>query len=601
MRTTRPLLLLALVATLLANALPAGAAKGGNLKGWDGYDRKAKYEVVVETDLEITMRDGTILVADVHRPDAKGRFPVLLSQTPYGKGSAANDYFVERGYVHVAVDVRGTGDSEGVWESFGLAEQGDGYELVEWAARQPWSNGRVGTWGASYLAINQLLTAAHRPPHLKATFPIVPMADAYRDVSVSGGSYNVGFIPAWQIGLVGALSLLPPAYTASDPARAVSVTSSQAGNLGRYQIPSNIDALSDGRFAYDGPLYRLRSPIRVAHRIEVPTFITGGLHDLFQRGEPLLYEQLRAAGTTTKLLMGPWGHLAGSSGEGLTDMGFPMTLDQLALRWFDQYLKGMDTGADELPDVTQWKIGADRFERQPAWPHPKARALALNLRAGGALSDHPKVPNEPGDTRPVTPANGMCSRSLNQWTAMGAAEATPCASENRHNEADAFTYSTPPLAQDLEVSGPIGANLWVSTTARDVALTVRVTDVAPDGTSTEITSGWLMASKRRADATRARTLDGHVVQPFHLFTREAVLPVEADRPMLMQVEVWPTNVVFRKGHSIRLSITTSDVPHQLNARQAADSAGGTVTILHNHNRTSQLVLPVLGDRARFVE
>src|SRR3954471_14842183 len=161
------------LATVLS-ATPALADGGGT---WTPYTRPAQYATVTDKDVPITMRDGTVLRANVTRPDAPGRFPVLLTQTPYGKDGAVilalgaqADALVQRGYVQITVDVRGTGASAGSWDSFGPAEQRDGYDLVEWAARQPWSDGGVGLDGPSYMGLTQLYTSALRPPHLKVIF-----------------------------------------------------------------------------------------------------------------------------------------------------------------------------------------------------------------------------------------------------------------------------------------------------------------------------------------------------------------------------------------------------------------------------------------------
>jgi len=161
---------------------------------------------------------------------------VLVTITPYngtnGAISVTNDYLVQRGYVQVIVDARGTGESQGTWDSFGTREQRDGYEIVEWAAAQPWSTGKVGMWGASYMAISQLFTAAQQPPHLKAIFPIVPMGDSYRDMVFPGGQNNTGFIPLWLV-LVSSGALVPPDYAldgnTADLARAL-------GELGQHAL-----------------------------------------------------------------------------------------------------------------------------------------------------------------------------------------------------------------------------------------------------------------------------------------------------------------------------------------------------------------------------
>ena len=185
-------------------------------KSWSSYEREAEYRVVKETDIPVVMRDGVVLVVDVYRPDGEGPFPVILIQTPYGKGNMGNDYLVQRGYVVVVADVRGTGGSQGTWDSFGELEQRDGYELVVWAGNQSWCDGNIGLYGASYMGLNQFFTAARRPPGLKAIFPIVPMGDSYRDIVVTGGrSIWLSFPFGWA-SVTGA-GLVPPSYSIQDP------------------------------------------------------------------------------------------------------------------------------------------------------------------------------------------------------------------------------------------------------------------------------------------------------------------------------------------------------------------------------------------------
>ncbi|HEX2129765.1 MAG TPA: CocE/NonD family hydrolase, partial [Solirubrobacterales bacterium] len=279
----------ALLAPATADAKPA--------KRWTAYERPPTYEVTRDANVPIEMRDGVVLRANVDRPAAPGRFPVLLTQTPYGKDAvglafnAASEYFVERGYAVVTADVRGTGSSGGSWDAFGEAEQADGPELVEWAAAQPWSTGKVGLWGPSYMGFTQLYTAARRPPHLEAIFPIVPMADGYRDLSFKGGSPNTAFLPLW-LGLI-TLGGLTPLPASDDPLGALEALVSHVGGAVNFQIGTLVEAALGGEVAYDGPFWKTRSPLEVVDRIRVPAFVTGGLYDLFQRGEPLIYERLK--------------------------------------------------------------------------------------------------------------------------------------------------------------------------------------------------------------------------------------------------------------------------------------------------------------------
>ena len=269
----RRLLRHAALAVVLFAVLPAVAASPAAAAGWTPYDRPAQYGVVEESNVPITMSDGVVLNAEVHRPDAPGRFPVIVTITPYNGGSGiiggANDYFVQRGYVHVVVDVRGTGSSGGTWDDLGPREQRDGYELVEWAAAQPWSDGKVGMYGASYMAITQIFTAAQHPPHLKAIFPILPMGDAYRDMVFPGGQNNVGFIPFWLV-LVSGSALIPPVVRAERQPGRPGARARRRWRRTRSTSPAStpnfeLDAMA-GEGAYDGPRWKTRRRSRSSTR-----------------------------------------------------------------------------------------------------------------------------------------------------------------------------------------------------------------------------------------------------------------------------------------------------------------------------------------------
>ncbi|WP_052342661.1 CocE/NonD family hydrolase [Bacillus sp. EB01] len=569
------------------------------LKQWEAvsYDRPEQYaSFTTKKDFFIKMRDGIILTADVHLPDGPGPFPVILTQTPYNKNMNSsenlNEYFIKRGYAHLVVDVRGTGSSQGTWDSFGESEQLDGKELVEWAASQQWSNGKVGLYGSSYRAINQLLTAAHQPEGLKAIFPIVPMGDMFRDILMSGGTVNTGFIPLW-LGLVTGSGLMPPTYTLSEPILASSVLLGHAGQTTGFPTSTLASVLTGGEFAYDGPQAWMRSPLSVADRIKVPAFFAGGLHDLFQRGTPLLYERLKANGIQTKLLMGNWTH--GNYGSGLPADNVP-TLDHLALRWFDQYLKGINTNIGSIPDVTQYVIGEDKFVVQPGWPHQKTVAQQFYLRAGGLLTKETPSLLEMPKSMLQQPLNGVCSGSTNQWMA-GIPDPIPCTKDNRLTELTELTYTTAPASSDLRVSGPIAAKIFAKTTARELVLSVRVTDVSPDGSSREITAGWLAASHRAVDESKSRFLDGQMIQPWHPFTREAAMDVTPNEVMELNVEIFPSNFVIKEGHKLRVAIGPSDFPHSMSpAPQLLNQLGGIATIMNTKQYPSSIVLPVVQEQ-----
>ena len=414
-----------------------------------------------------------------------------------------------------------------MWDSFGTREQLDGSELVAWARSQPWSNGGIGLHGTSYGAINQILTAAQHPAGLKAIFPIVPAADTYRDITASGGQVNTSFIPVW-LGLVTTLGLLPPTYTPSDPVEAAHVLAQHIGGAAAFQAPTVLGATTGGDLAYDGPFYRKRSPIEVIDKVNVPTFIMGGWFDLFQRGEPLLYQRLRANHVPTRLVMGPWYHI--TAGNGLPADGLA-NKDELELRWMDHYVRGADDPAldTDIAPVTYFENGGGHYRTADNYPAADSRAIALHLAGNASPGTNGQLTTGPAGGGPDmlvwNPATGVCSRSTAQWTA-GAA-APPCETDNRANDAYGLSYDLP-VTQPLRPFGPITARLFVtSANGRDAQLTARVEDVAADGTATQLTAGWQVLSLRANDTARSVFRNGLLVQPYHPFTRASVLPIDS--------------------------------------------------------------------------
>ena len=550
--------------------------------------RPAQYDATVTTkDIPITMDDGVVLRADLQQPagaDGKAiskRLPVIVTITAYNKtviaGGAGSTlagadpaYLVKRGYTQLTVDARGTGASEGQWAAFSAREGKDAGAIVEWAAGQKWSNGKVGMTGASYMGISQLFAAAHQPKGLKAIFPQVPAADVYRDVVASGGQIDVGFIPLW-LGLVTATGVIPPAYGAQEPAAGFKMLTDHLAGLVGFTLPLMAKAILGGEPAYDGPFYSERSPISVIDKVRVPTFLIGGEFDLFQRGTPLDFERLQRNGVPVKLIFGPWDHLQGSSGAEVGKAGYG-PLNELQLRWFDHYLQGRDGKLDQIAPLTYYEQGSGTWVRKSKWIDDDLATKTYRLSGtstvlgrAGSLTSGTTTTSGTSIVPPV-PLTGLCTRSANQWTAglpSVLLRDNPCFTDNRLNDLGGLTFDTAALTKAVRFQGPLNARLQVSSPTGDGMLSVAVEDVAPDGKVSRITGGWQVISHRALDKTRSRYLDGQLLQPYHPYTKAAQKKLAAGEIAPVDVEVFPTGAVVKKGHKIRIAVQAFDVPHLL--------------------------------------
>lgn len=598
---------------------PAQAAPERDRAERDGWEaRPADYSgTVKQTDLAIPMSDGTVLRGDLELPadadgDAvEGRFPVIVTITAYNKVvgsfsggilSGGGSYLVQRGYAQLTVDARGTGSSEGRWAAFSLRENKDAGEVVEWAAsrKRPWSNGKVGMAGPSYLGISQIFAAASRPKGLKAIFPQVPAADVYRDVVASGGAIDVGFIPLW-LGLVTGTSVIPPAVAATDPQSGFGALVDHLTAAATFTLPLMLDAVAGGDAAFDGKFYRDRSPERVIGRVQVPTFLVGGQFDIFQRGTPLLFENLQERGVPVKMIIGPWNHLEGSSAADIDRAGYG-SLGELQLRWFDHYVRGLpDPTLDaDIAPVTSYEQGSGRWTRADSWmgdQHAETFALSGSASVGGGAGVLTQGRADDGRAVvPPVPVSGLCTRSASQWTA-GVPQALladlPCWTDNGPNDQTGVVFETEPLTEPLRLRGPINARLFTSSPSGDGMLSVSVSDVAPDGTVTRLTGGWQVLSHRALDRSRSRYLDGELVQPFHPFTRAAKERLAPGEVAPVDVEVFPTAARLAPGHRLRIAVQAFDVPHLLPALPDLPSALVPLTVRTGPQWPSVLTVPAL--------
>jgi predicted acyl esterase len=596
--------------------------------------RPAQFGVGVHHNVAVPMSDGVVLRADIHYPTvpetgrpAAGPFPVLLSMTPYGKkapppagqiGSGAVPYLVKRGYIEVMVDVRGSGVSGGSFEMFGERQAQDGVELVDWASKLPNASSRVGMFGTSYLAINQLFTAAAVGPDspLKAIFPVMAARDFYRDTAAMGGAPHVRTVRAYG-SVYRLLNIVNPALEVINLGKHPRPRAGGVGGVrqrGRdqrgYFRPLIADAVAGGETAFDGPFWDALRPGMVLPGIvanDVAVFLVGGWHDAFQRGAPLNYAALQNAfagrpdespmqpgqpvSERLRLLMGPWYHVSHFGG---------LHINELQLRWFDHWLNDDAAAAISGSPFTFQAIGSPRWFHAREYPLAGATPTRLYLSHSGRLSAE-CAPETSTATIKYVGRGPMAGRSIEQWT-LGMTSfiraqrggKTRYDQDNRRLQRGALTYTTEPFATPTLVAGPITLTVHATATTSEALWVAHLDDVAPDGASRPLTQGALLGSHRALDPDRTWYLpDGTVLRPHHFSTRSAVKPVVPGELTRYDVEIFPTAAMIRPGHRLRLTVTTYDFPHLVPTKPARRALIGGSYRLHQGGPTpSHLLIPV---------
>ena len=574
-------------------------------------------DIKVERNVAIPMRDGTILRADIFRPEPEGDYPVLLTRTPYNKsmGNLAYGWLqpirpASEGYVVVVQDVRGRFESDGKFHPF-HQEIDDGFDTVEWCARQPWSNGRVGMYGISYLGATQWLAAASQAPNLQCIFPSLTGSDYYDGWTYRGGAFELGFNLTWAALLLGLPEVprlgLSPEELGAAMGGLAPVAANPFGALNHLPIAEAPPFANPRVAAY----YRewLEHPTRdafwepvtieAAHpRIHTPAYNLGGWYDLFMRGTLRNYSGMRQNGATEvarngqKLIVGPWSHgatLTAGVGSRIFGASSQVLLEDLHMRWFDKWLKDRDTGIDTEPPVRVFTMGVNRWDTYANWPPPEAQFtryyLHSNGRAATMYGDGALSTEAPANERP----DHIVYDPLNPAPTVGGAlfpyplEVPPGPFDQTKVEqrADVLCYSTAPLDRDTQVTGPVEVTLWVSSTAPDTDFTAKLVDVFPDGTAFNLTDGII----------RARYRDG--------FERAAML--EPGAPVQVTIDLAGTSNVFEKGHRIRLEVSSSNFPRfdrntntgAANIATDRDVRVATNTVLHDAAHPSFVTLPVV--------
>lgn len=557
----------------------------------------------VEGHVAVPMRDGVKLYADVYRPRREGRFPTIITRTPYGVQRdgmhPAVIAFARHGYAVVVQDVRGRYESEGAWDPF-RNEASDGYDTVEWAARQPWSNGKVGMHGGSYLGHVQWQAATMAPPHLTAVFPVLASTSIYHNTFFHGGAFKLALAFGWGVVRM-PNRIMNPQYWHTE---SYSPQELKYENI-IWTLPLNrIDLESSGQKvgffrdwlrhqSYDG-YWRAISDEERFQAVKVPAHTFGGWFDLLLGGTLNGYTGLRAKGATeaarkgAKMIVGPWGHGA-SRTYGDIDFG-PLAMRSLfdmELRWNDHYLKGIDNGIDREPPVELFLMGVNKWVQYEDWPVPGTRFTPLYLASGGNANsmrgdgqlqfeapsgaEADRFVYDPDNPVPSLGGNDCCGAPF----PAGPRDQRPV--ESRH---DVLVYSSGILKEPLAIAGPVKMKLYASTDGRDTDFMIKLVDVYPDGAAYNIAEGIL----------RARFHEG----------LDRIRLLEPNRVYELEIDMRGTANVFQPGHRIRVDVTSSNFPqYDRNPNTGEDlGASGTVrvarqTVFHSSAAKSHIVLPVV--------
>jgi putative CocE/NonD family hydrolase len=515
------------------------------------------------------MRDGVKLSVHVRRPEVPERVPAILQFTPYRKGpmvSGSAHPLNQLGYATLDVDIRGTGNSEGWNDSiYSDPERQDGHDLIEWAAGQPWCNGSIGVWGISFGAVVALQYAGMAPPHLKAVIARSGTDDPYTEWTNPGGSPRP-YIYLNYSTIMAASNFAPP-----DPAEVGERWAAIWQERLERNVPWGIAFLEHLR---DGPFWRDRSLRGRYDRVRCAAYLVDGWADWYHN--PLLRTFANLKGSR-KVLIGPWSHQWPEHGI----PGPRIDFQPEAVRWFDQHLKGLDTGITAEPPVTLFirehtppatilLEEKGEFRDELEWPLARARTTPLYFGAAGVLSATASGEGPAGvaDTLVYDPRVGVCT-GLHGGGPFNTNWAMPL--DQRPDEVGSLVYTTPPLEADLEVTGVPRVDLHASSTAPVCLFAAKLCDVAEDGTAVLVTKGFLNVAHRE--------------------THAAPSPVPVGEPCQHSFDLLTCAYRFRRGHRLRLMLAHADF---LNVWPTPHPC--TSSVFRSAARPSRIVLPVVPPR-----
>jgi putative CocE/NonD family hydrolase len=554
------------------------------------------YEVKVEMDVKVPMSDGVQLSTNIFRPDAPGQFPVILIRTPYSNGDEKNSdgqFFAERGYAVVIQDTRGRFESEGEFNPF-FNESRDGYDAQEWAGTQPWSNGKIATTGGSYVGYTQWAPAPLANEHLVAMFPVVTFGD-FHDVLYIGGAFQFHTFGLWSIAV------------SAPPEKMSELFQLDWSKLLKHLPLNTLDEKSAG---FEVPFLRewLKhpdyddhwKPVSVRDRyeaIQAPVYNVAGWYDIFSKDSLTEFNNVRyssgsqIARENQYIIVGPWTHGGPVKNGKIGDVEFGtdafIDLGTLQLRWFDYWLKGIDTGIEDEPPVRIFVMGENVWRDEQEWPLARtqytkhyfhSKGNANTLAGDGELTTEPPE-DEPQDSYVYDPDDPVPTMGGNNLLP----PAGPHDQRPVEGRQDVLVYTGPELTDDVEVTGPISVGLYAATTARDTDFTAKLVDVHPDGSAINLCDGIIRGRYRESSK------DPRLLEPGKVYKYTIDLTV--------------TSNVFKKGHRMRVEISSSNFPRFDRNTNTGNTFAeddqivpATQTIHHDAGHPSHILLPIIPER-----
>jgi uncharacterized protein len=561
--------------------------------------------VETQFDVPAVMRDGTVLRADVYRPRDGGPYPSLLLRTPYGKQhyaelAAEADAMAAHGYIVALQDIRGRYASDGQFDPWWSPTRGDccvldGYDSVEWAAGLPNASGAVGTFGMSYMAWTQWKLAPTRPPHLRAMFVRGISADSRttwpgiftRDRQLQWLTYSLVPDTRRRLGLPGPQTVAEAQQVWNQVDRGKWLWFTPMKDFPAHILGGLKDTWEEWLSDHNSDWFGFGE---ICSKVDVPVYHVTSWYDRLWGSVDLytgMVERGRSAATRAnqKLLLGPWAHSIGFHRQvGDVDFGPQADLNSAEemLRWFDYWLKGIDTGINTEPPVRLFVMGENRWRDEHEWPLARTlytdfychSAGKANSAAGDGLLSSEPPREEPPDSYVYDPKDPVMSvQAANGHAAPGNVN-------SQDHRSDQLVYQTAPLPSDVEVTGPLVATLYAASSARDTDWAVRLSDVGPDGRAVNLSYGIVRARYR--DSWQEPSL------------------LEPDRVYEYTIRMVPTSNLFRRGHRIRLDIASSDFPafdrnHNTGLEYWGDSSfvAARQLVFHDSRYPTRVVLPII--------